>query len=68
MVEKFRDRLKDLRMEKSLSQAKLAKCIGVTQKAIDFWEKGLNEPKVSYIIELAKYFNVSSDYLIGLAN
>ncbi|MBR6778999.1 MAG: helix-turn-helix transcriptional regulator [Clostridia bacterium] len=59
-------RLKDLRLENNLSQQKLAKLIGVTQKAIDFWEKGINEPKASYIIKLAKYFQVSTDYLLGV--
>lgn len=66
MVMKLSERLKDLRREKSLSQQKLAKAIGVTQKAIDFWEKEINEPKASYIILLAKFFDVSTDYLLGL--
>jgi len=66
MIMKLSERLKDLRKEKSLSQQKLAKAIGVTQKAIDFWEKEINEPKASYIILLAKFFDVSTDYLLGL--
>ncbi len=56
----------ELRSEANLSQATLAKEIGVTQKAIDFWEKGINEPKATYIARLAEYFNVSADYLLGL--
>ena len=60
------NRIKELRQEKNLSQQSLAKEINVSQKAIDFWEKGVNEPKASYIIQLAKYFNVSTDYLLGL--
>ena len=63
---KFKERLYELRKEKQLSQASLAKEIGVTQKAIDFWEKGINEPKATYIVLLAKYFYVSCDYLLGL--
>ena len=58
----------ELRTEAGISQAALAKEIGVTQKAIDFWEKGINEPKASYIISLAKYFKVSTDYLLGIEN
>ena len=46
----FSENLKELRAEKGISQATLAKAIGVTQKAIDFWEKEINEPKASYII------------------
>ncbi len=51
-----------------MSQQSLAKEIGVTQKAIDLWEKDINEPKASYIIKLAKFFKVSTDYLLGLEN
>lgn len=64
----FKDILKELRMENNISQQTLAKEIGVTQKAIDFWEKGINEPKASYIIALAKYFKVSTDYILGVGN
>lgn len=56
----------ELRTTKGLSQVKLAKAIGVSQKAIDFWERGVNEPKASYIVLLANFFNVSSDYLLGI--
>ena len=66
MNENFQTRLKELRIEKNFSQKKLAEQIGVTQKAIDFWEKGINEPKASYIIKLAKFFGVTTDYLLGL--
>lgn len=66
MNDTFEIRLKELRLENGLSQASLAIEIGVTQKAIDFWEKGINEPKASYIIKLAKFFGVSSDYLLGI--
>lgn len=58
-------RIKELREEERLSQYKLAKIIGVSQKAIDYWERGINEPKASYIIKLADYFGVSADYLLG---
>lgn len=65
---KFKDRLKELRLEKMLSQSELASKIGVSQKAIDFWEKGTNEPKVSYVCALCEFFNVSADYLLGLVD
>lgn len=56
----------ELRQELGISQQELAKRVGVSQKAIDFWEKGINEPKASYIVSLAKTFNVSADFLLGL--
>ncbi len=57
--------LKELRVEKGLSQQQLAKQIGVSQKAIDYWEREINEPKASYIIRLADFFEVSADFLLG---
>ncbi len=64
----FATRLKELRIENNLSQAKLASMIGASQKAIDFWEKGINEPKISYLISLSEVFKVSCDYLLGKEN
>ena len=55
------DKIKELRLEKGLSQMQLAKKIFVSQKAIDYWERGVNEPKSSYIIALVKLFEVSYD-------
>lgn len=64
----FAERLKELRQERNLSQTALAQIIGVSQKAIDYWERGINEPKATYIIRLADYFDISSDYLLGREN
>ena len=58
-------RIKELRTEHSLSQHNLARQIGVSQKAIDYWERGVNEPKAGYIVLLCDYFGVSADYLLG---
>ena len=55
-----------LRKDANISQKTLAKAVGVTQKAVGFWESGINEPKASYIVALAKYFGVSADYLLGI--
>ena len=57
--------IKELRTERDLSQQKLAEAIGVSQKAIDYWERGVNEPKASYIVRLADFFEVTCDYLLG---
>ena len=66
METKIASRIYELRKQINLSQSELAKNIGASQKAIDFWEKGINEPKASYIISLAKFFDVSADFLLGL--
>lgn len=54
-------RIKELRLEKGLSQIQLAKQIGVSQKAIDYWERSVNEPKSSYIIAIVNFFGLSFD-------
>ncbi len=54
-------KIKELRLENNLSQLQLAKLIGVSQKAIDYWERSVNEPKASYLIKLVKTFNISFD-------
>ncbi len=60
--------IKELRTEKGLSQKALAAAIGVSQKAVDYWERGVNEPKASYIVRLADFFGVSADELLGRKN
>lgn len=58
---KIGDKVKELRRENGLTQMQLAKSIGVSQKAIDYWERNVNEPKASYIIALVKTFDISFD-------
>ncbi|MBE5751052.1 MAG: helix-turn-helix transcriptional regulator [Clostridiales bacterium] len=58
---KLGERIKELRIEKDLSQMQLAKIVGASQKAVDYWERNVNEPKASYIIALVKAFDVSFD-------
>ncbi len=60
------ENIRELRTERGLTQSALAAHIGVSQKAIDYWERGVNEPKASYISALAAYFGVSADFLLGL--
>lgn len=59
-------RLKQIRLEKKLSQNEVALGIGVDISSISYWESGRYEPKATYIYRLANFFNVSSDYLLGL--
>lgn len=55
------ERIEDLRLEKGLSQMQLGKLIGVSQKAVDYWERSVNEPKSSYIMALVNVFGISFD-------
>ncbi len=57
--------IRELRIENGLTQAQLAEKIGVTQGAIYFWEKGINEPTAGYVVKLARFFGVSADELLS---
>ncbi len=46
----------------------LAKMIDTTDAAISNWENEINEPKISYLKNIALFFGVSTDYLLGLEN
>lgn len=63
---KFGTVLKDLLKMNNISQQELATKIGVSQRAVSKWINLQSEPTESAIKNCAKYFNVSSDYLLGL--
>lgn len=61
-------RLRELRLEKKVSQQQLADILHVTQQSIHKYEHGTAEPDLSIIIAMAKYFDTSVDYLIGYSD
>jgi len=65
-MNKFAERLKELREEQNLTQYELAKKINISHACINRWEKGLRVPNIDSIIVLSKFFKCSADYLIGL--
>lgn len=64
----FKENLKELRLQKGLTQKQLAKELHFSLSAINKWENGKKEPSISSLIILAKYFQVSTDFLLGLEN
>ena len=52
--------------EPRLSQEQLGKIIGVSKSAIAFYRDGRSQPDYSNLIKIAKYYNVTTDYLLGL--
>ncbi len=60
------DRIKDLRESRGLTQAQVARQLGITRSGVNAWEMGLSVPSTQYIVDLAKMYSVSSDYLLGL--
>lgn len=63
----FSKALKELMQENRLTQSVLAESIGVSQRSVSKWLNGQSEPIASNIFVLAKFFDVTSDYLIGLS-
>lgn len=60
------DKIKELRERSGISQSELAKRLNVTRSSVNAWEGGLSAPTAAYLVELAKLFHVSTDYLLGL--
>lgn len=65
---KFKERLKELRTLKGLSQMQLARVVGISQSAIAKWELGKTEPTATAIVLLATFFGETTDYLLGLTD
>lgn len=65
-MEGFAKKLKELRNEKGLSGKALGKAIGVSDAAIFRWENNQNDVKGEQLIKLARFFDVTTDYLLGL--
>lgn len=60
----FGKRLKELRIEKKLSQRELGDVFGVCNQTISFWESGSREPDLDTLVKIAKFFEVSVDFLL----
>lgn len=60
----FGRRLKELRLEKGLSQRKLGEVFNVCNQTISFWESGAREPDLDTLVEISQYFEVNLDYLL----
>ena len=60
------DRIKSLREQQNMTQADLAKQLGITRSSVNAWEMGISVPSTQYIVELAHIFHVSTDYLLGV--
>ena len=62
------DRIKTLREQAGLTQAEVARRLGISRAGVNAWEMGLSVPSTPYVVELAKQFGVSTDYLLGVEN
>ncbi len=65
-LELFAFRVKKLRKQRKLSQQELAEALGLKQTSISGIESGIRTTTIEKLILLAKFFDVSTDYLLGL--
>ena len=61
-------RLRELREEQGLTQKELSKRLGLNSVTYLHYEKSQREPPLSVLVEMAKYFEVSTDFLLGLSD
>lgn len=57
-------KLRNLRTEQGITQAALAAAVGVTPRAVKYWEHGTRTPSTSSLLALAHFFHVSPEYLM----
>ena len=60
------EKIKALREARGWSQAELSRRLGITRNGVNSWEQGLSMPSPACLVDLAKVFGVSTDYLLGL--
>ena len=63
----FSERLKELRLEKNISKSYLAKNLSVSEPTVSRWESNQISPNVEKIVQIANFFDVTTDYLLGLS-
>lgn len=61
-------RIKDIREDRDKSQTEIAEILGMKQQQYARYEIGVQEIPVHHLITLAKYYNVSLDYLVGISD
>ena len=62
------ERIRLLREKSNMSQTELAKKLNITRSSVNAWELEISVPSTQYLIQLAKLFRVSTDYLLGISS
>lgn len=66
MILKVGEKIMLLREQKGYTQKQLAQRLGISRNAVNLWEMSMTLPSVESLIELARLFHVSTDYLLGV--
>ena len=59
------NRIRDLREDKDMTQIQIAKMLGMSQTGYSKYETGENDIPTVVLIKLARFYNISIDYLLG---
>ncbi len=62
----FSVRLRELRKEEQLSQRQVAEKLNIRQQSYAQYENDISEPSLSMLVQIAKLFDVTTDYLVGM--
>lgn len=62
------NRLRDLREDRDLKQSDIAKILNISQQYYQCYESGKNEIPTRHLITLAKFYNISIDYIVGITD
>lgn len=68
MKKSYIERLRELREDSDITQQEIAALLKTTQQVYSRYEKGENEIPVRHVITLARFYNVSADYILGLSD
>ena len=68
MLDDFPIRLRRIRLSLSLQQEQVAQKIGVTKSTISTYENNARQPSLEMLVRLARLYNVSTDYLLGITD
>ena len=61
-------RIRDIREDNDLTQQQIAEILGTSQTMYARYERGANELPIRHLIRLAEYYQLSTDYLLGLTD
>lgn len=64
----FSERLKELRITAGYTQQQMAEMLCIRQQSYTRYENNIGEPNMETLVKLAKFFDVSSDYMLGISD
>ena len=65
-MKQYYERLRDLREDRDLTQAQIARLLNTTQQVYSRYEKGINELPVRHLVTLCRFYGVCADKILGL--